>query len=187
MKLLQNPLRNMRQQSSTVMSILQYVKKTHHIILGISVLILLISYGCDEEDSCGFSIEIRLVDETGSTNNVFSQYDSIRFDFYLTNHSGMEATYLRPCPELGDYLNFYKEDAESNYAFYGQPSILCPAIAIFDKIQNKETKYIGGLPWIGDFGFPQKDVGNYYVGDLFTLIILDSAYEFMERVYFEIE
>jgi hypothetical protein len=161
--------------------------KTHRIIIGISVLCLLISCGCDKEESSGFSIEVRLVDETGSMNNIFSQNDSICFDFYLTNHSGIEMMYLRPCHEMGNFLNFYKEDSDGDYVFYGQPSLLCPAVARFDKIQNEETKYIGGLPWISEFGFPQKDVGKYYVGDSFTLTIQDSAYEFVERVFFEIK
>ena len=153
--------------------------------LGISMIILLLAHGCDKKGAGDFSVETRLVDEAGLMKNVFSPNDSIRFKVYLTNNSGIEAQYIRPC--LQNYLIVYKEDSDGNYIFYGNPQFLCTDALKFEYILNEETKCVWELPWISDFGFPEKDRGRYYVGDSFNLTIQDSTYEFMERFYFEIK
>ena len=101
----------------------------HLSILGILLFILTISKGCEKDVRNDISLEIKLVDEFGVQKSVFSQSDSLIFEFYLSNYSGKEATYLRPCREFGHYLNLYREDSEGNYVYCGRPEYYCAAIA----------------------------------------------------------
>jgi hypothetical protein len=150
-----------------------------------SLFILLLLFGCDKKEAGDFSVETKLVDEAGVVKNAFSPNDSIRFKVYLTNNSGIDAKYIRPC--LQNYLILYKEDSDGNYVYYGKPKVLCTDDLRVESIQDEETKCVWEMPWISNLGFPEKVVGKFYAGDSFTLNIQDSVYEFMERVYFEVK
>ena len=161
----------------------------HNRILGIIVFILTICIGCEKDDPRYISVNFKLVDEFGHQRNKFSQSDSIIFEFYLSNFSGTEAIYLRPCGEFAQYLNLYREDSVGNYVFCGRPEYYCVAIADYRKIGNEETILIGRMPWswIAKHGWPDKVSGNYYVGDTLSLMINDTTLDFVERIYLEIE
>ena len=120
---------------------------------------------------------------------MFSQSDSIIFEFYLSNFSGAEAIYLRPCSEFIQYLNLYREDSMDNYVICGRPDYYCVAIADYRKIGNEETILIGRMTWtwITEQGWPDKEPGNYYIGDTLSLVINDTTLNFVERKYLEIE
>jgi len=158
-------------------------------ILGIIVFILTICVGCEKDDARYFSLGFKLVDEFGSQRSRFYQDDSIIFEFYLSNFSGAEGIYLRPCSEFIQYLNLYREDSTGNYVFCGRPDYYCVAIADLRRIGNEETVLIGRMPWtwLAKVGWPGKDPGSYYVGDTLSLVINDSTLEFVERIYLEIE
>ena len=130
-----------------------------------------------------------MVDEFGVQKSVFSQSDSLIFEFYLSNYSGKEATYLRPCGEFGHYLNLYREDSEGNYVYCGRPEYYCAAIAVYLNISDAETILLGRIPWswITEHGWPKKESGNFYVGDTLSLRINSTTFDFVERIYFKIE
>jgi len=161
----------------------------HNRILGIIVFILTICIGCEKEDPEYISVDFKLVDEFGHQRSKFSQGDSIIFEFYLSNFSGAEAIYRRPCPEFVQYLNLYREDSVGKYVFCGRPEYYCVAIADYRSLGNEETILIGRMhwTWIAKHGWPDKEPGKYFVGDTLSLMINDTTLDFVERIYLEIE
>lgn len=151
------------------------------------IVILAIISSCKKNDPNDISLEIKLTDEFGTAKNQFTQSDSLIFEFHLSNHTGIEATYLRPCSEFGDYLNIYREDDQDNYVYYGRPEYYCATVAVYLGISDDETFRIGRIPWSQDHGWPEIEPGKYYVGDTMSLMINDSRHEYIERIYFEIQ
>lgn len=151
------------------------------------IVILAIISGCKKDDPDDISLEIKLTDEFRATKSQFTQSDSLIFEFHLANHTGIEATYLRPCSEFADYLNIYREDYQGNYVYYGRPEYNCVAVAVYVGISDDETFLIGRIPWSTDNGWPEIEPGKYYVGDTMSLMINDSRHDFIERIYFEIQ
>lgn len=160
-----------------------------HQIFGIIVFILTICFGCKKEVPDIISVDFKVVDEFGHQRSKFSTGDSIIFEFYLSNFSGEMATYLRPCAEFINYLKLYRKDLSGNYILYGQPEYYCVAIADYRNIENEETVLIGRMPWtwLAEQGWPEKEVGSYYVGDTLSLVINNASQNYIERAYLEIE
>ena len=92
------------------------------LISSLLVIIILNIAGCEKNDPYAFEVRINLVDESGKETNVFENGDSIIFKFYLTNNSGDDALFERPCYEFSNFLNIYKEDTKGVYQYYGKPS-----------------------------------------------------------------
>ena len=158
----------------------------HQHKLGILLLILIIFIGCEKEDLEYISIDCILVDEFGDQTNEFSIDDSLIFEFYVSNFSGEVVTYLRPCGEFGDYLNIFRETSSNTYSFYGRPVYYCPAIAIWDSIYDGEKRLVSRIPWVNGFEWPDKEPGNYYVGDTLSLNVKGDLLKTFKRIYFEI-
>ncbi|MCK4990349.1 MAG: hypothetical protein KAS29_07675 [Bacteroidales bacterium] len=161
--------------------------KTQAKIVASFLVILAVISGCKKNDPDDISLEINLTDEFGATKSQFSLNDSLIFEFHLSNHTGIEATYLRPCSEFRDYLSIYREDPENNYVYYGRPEYHCAAVVVYLQISDDETILIGRIPWSTDNGWPEIAPGKYYVGDTMSLMINDSRHEYIERIYFEIQ
>jgi hypothetical protein len=153
----------------------------------ILALIFLFITGCDKEDSEDFRVRIILINDLGAQTSLFDEGELLTFKFYLTNHTGKDALYSRPCPEFGWYLKVYKKDFEGVYQYYGQPKYVCSLIAVTDSIKAGETILLTTLPWKGEFGCPELLKGEYFVGDTFTLNINNEMQDFIKRIYFEIE
>ena len=159
----------------------------HLSILGILLFILTISKGCEKDVLKYISLDCKLVDQFGYERSKFNQSDSIIFEFYLSNHSGEVATYLRPFFEFGDYLNVFREAPDGSYAFYGRPTYFVPAVAIWDSIFEGETLLLCRSPWINEFEWPDRIPGRYYVGDTLSLKVNSDLLKTYKRIYFEIE
>lgn len=160
-------------------------KQVEVIVLVLVILSILV--GCKKDDPNDFLLEINLTDEFGNAKSQFTQSDSLIFEFYLANHTGIEATYLRPCGEFADYLKIYREDNEGNYVYYGRPEYNCAAVAVYLGISDNETILLGRIPWDTKAGWPVKESGSFYVGDTLTLHINDKSHQFAERIFFEIQ
>ena len=156
-------------------------------IIALVLVILSILSGCKKDDPDDILLEIKLTDEFGVIKSQFTQSDSLIFEFHLTNHTGIEATYLRPCGEFGDYLHIYHENNEGNYVYYGRPEYYCAAVAVYLGISDNETILLGRIPWNTGHGWPEIEAGSYYVGDTLTLQINDKSHQFAERIFFEIQ
>ena len=161
--------------------------KTQARIIALCLVILSILSGCKKDDPNDILVEIKLIDEFGATKSQFTQSDSLIFEFHLANHTGLEATYLRPCGEFGDYLKIYREDDKGNYVYYGRPEYYCVAVAVYLGISDNETILLGRIPWDTEHGWPEIEPGSYYVGDTLSLGINDEILDFYERIYFEIQ
>jgi hypothetical protein len=159
----------------------------HPRLSGLLFLIIVVSCACEKEATNTFSLEFRLIDESGTQKSIYSESDSLIFEFYLTNHSGEDATYLRPCSEFAGYLNIYQASSNDNYSYYGRPEYNCADIAIYDTILNWETVKIGSIPWSVEHGWPDKELAKYYVGDTLSLSIEGGPYKFVKKIYFKIE
>lgn len=155
-------------------------------IPGIILFTLIFSAGCEEDFPNQITLECKLVDETGEQRSVFQESDSLIFEFYLSNYSDAEATYLRPCGEFGSYLNVYRQDTEGSYEYYGRPEYYCVMVAIYEKISTGEIIRLGRIPWNSDHGWPDKKPGKYYVGDTMSLRINSTTLTYVKRIYFQI-
>lgn len=155
-------------------------------ILHITILSILI-FSCKKDDPTDFSLEIKLTDEFGVSKSQFTLNDSLILEFHLSNHTGYEATYLRPCSEFANYLHIYQEDPNGDYIYYGRPEYNCIAVAVYIGFSDGETALLGRIPWDTDHGWPEIEPGRYYVGDTLFLSINDRRYEFEERIYFDID
>ena len=160
--------------------------KEIRILIYILAVILFILLGCEEKDYDDFSVSIILINDLGKQTNSFKEGDVLTFKFYLTNHSGKEAIYIRPCGEFGEYLKVYKKDNLDVYQYFGQPVYYCPLIAFTDTIIANETILLTSVPWLTEYGCPELPLGNYFVGDTLTLHINDENYGFTRRIYFDI-
>jgi len=149
------------------------------------VIVLFIISGCKKDDPGVFDVRIILVDEFGKQTSIFEDGDSLIFEFYFSNHTGKDATYLRPCSEYGNFLKIYKEDPEGVYQYFGQPIYYCAGIKYLS-INDDETILLTAIPWSIELGWPEMKSGKYYVGDTFTLHINSERYDFTERIYFDI-
>ena len=156
-------------------------------IFGILLFILTISKGCEKDYPKYISIDCKLVDQFVNEKSLFSQSDSIIFNFYLSNFSGEVATYLRPCLQFGDYLNVYREEDGGNYIYYGRPNYYCPAVAIWDSIYDGVTLLVTKIHWTKELDWPEKIPGKYYVGDTLSLSVNDDLIKTYKRIYFEIK
>ena len=141
---------------------------------------------CKKDDPTDFSLNIKLTDEFDVSRSQFTLNDSLIFEFFLSNHTGIEATYLRPCSEFSNYLHIYQKDPNGDYIYYGRPEYNCVAVAEYLGISDEETVLIASIPWDADHGWPEIEPGRYYVGDTLSLMINDRIYRFEERIYFEI-
>ncbi len=157
------------------------------LISSLLVIIILNIAGCEKNDPYAFNVGINLVNESGKETNVFDNGDSIIFKFYLTNNSGDDAFFERPCFEFSNFLNIYKKDTEGVYQYYGKPSFNCTAALIILDIKNRETTLLATLPWSEELGWPEKQSGEFYVGDTLKLNINDERHDFEKRLYFEIK
>jgi len=155
-------------------------------ILFLAVISILIC-SCNKDDPDDLSLEFKLTDEFGDSKSQFTRSDSLIFEFLLSNHTGNEATYLRPCSEFANYLHIYQEDPNGDFVYYGRPEYNCVDVAVYLDISDGETVVIGRIPWDTDYGWPEMEPGRYYVGDTLSLMINDRIYEFEERIYFEID
>jgi hypothetical protein len=156
-------------------------------VIALVLIILSILSSCKKDDPNDILVEIKLTDEFGATTSQFTQSDSLIFEFHLANHTGIEATYLRPCHEFGEYLNIYRKDDEGNYVFYGRPEYNCADVAVYLGISEYETILLGRIPWNTERGWPELELGSYYVGDTLSLMINDKMHDFYERIYFKIQ
>lgn len=160
--------------------------KTH--LLGIALISITLSlvFGCEKEDPNDFSIEIKLIDEFGVQKSKFELGDSLIFEFYLTNHTGIVAEYLRPCGEFGDFLKIYQEVLHESYEYFGKPEYYCATIVVHLSISDEETIRLNRVPWSTGSGWPEMESERYYVGDTLTLYINERQYDITERIYFEL-
>ena len=107
---------------------------TKFIVLFFVLLTVIIA--CEKDDPDELSLEFKLTDEFGVSKSQFSQSDSLIFEFLLSNHTGTEATYLRPCSEFGNYLHIYLEDPDGDYIYFGRPEYNCAAVAVYLDIRD---------------------------------------------------
>jgi hypothetical protein len=150
-------------------------------------IISIIIFSCKKDDPTDLSLEIKLTDEFGDSESQFSLNDSLIFEFLLSNHTGNEATYLRPCSEFGHFLHIYQEDPNGDFINFGHPEYNCADVAVYLNINDGETVLLGRIPWDSEHGWPEMMPGRYYVGDTLFLRINDRRYDFEERIYFEID
>ena len=94
-------------------------------LTGILIIIFIFLCSCEKDDPGVLDVRIILVDESGKQTSIFEDGDSLIFEFYLTNHTGSDAIYLRPCSEFGNFLKTYREDTEGVYQYIGQPEYNC--------------------------------------------------------------
>lgn len=155
-------------------------------ILLLTIISVLVC-SCKKDDPADFSLDIKLADEFGVSKSQFTLNDSLIFEFLLSNHTGNEGTYLRPCSEFGNYLHIYQEDPNGDYIYYGHPEYNCYAVAVFLGISDDETVLLGRTPWDTNHGWPEIEPGRYYVGDTLSLLINDVIHYFEDRIYFEVD
>lgn len=151
------------------------------------VIILCVFVSCKKNDPDNITLSIALTDEYDEERIEFGLEDSLIFVFTLSNKTGNEVTYLRPCSEFRNYLNIYRLDDEDIYQYYGRPEYNCTGIAVYETISDDESKQIGRIPWSETYGWPVKNIGMYYIGDTMSLSINGTWEDYHQRIYFEIK
>jgi hypothetical protein len=156
-------------------------------ILLLCVAWLVMACGCEKEKPSAIEVEIQLVNGNDIEIDAFREGDSVLFKFYLINHLGRDAAYIRPTFEIMDFLRVYRMNSSGEYEYLGNPSANFVMVVITDSIQNGETKLLGAVPTIDDFNWPEMGPGEYYVGDTFEITIEDERRYFTSRIGFTVE
>jgi len=149
--------------------------------------IVLTAFSCEKEKPETIEVLVELVNDNNVVIDTFEKGDSVLFNFYLTNNMGREVTYVRPNAEIIGFLKVFKQNFNGDYEYIGQPHVAIAPVTIIDKINDNETKLLGGVPITNEFNWPEINPGNYYVGDTLKLTIDDERCHFESRVYFIIK
>jgi len=150
-------------------------------------IIVFTAFSCEKEKPETIEVLVELVNDNNVVIDTFEKGDSVLFKFYLTNLMGREVTYLRPNPEIIDFLKVFKQNFTGDYEYLGQPHVAIPFIIIPEKIKDNEVKLLGSVPITSDFNWPEMNPGNYYVGDTLKITIDDERCHFESRIYFTIK
>jgi len=161
--------------------------KTITNILFLCGIIMFTEFSCKKEKPEAIEVLVELVNDNNVVIDTFEKGDSVLFKFYLTNNMGREVTYVRPSYEILNFLKVFKQNLNGDYEYIGQPHANFVMVCIIDKINDNETKLLGGVPITNEFNWPEINPGNYYVGDTLKLTIDDERRHFESRIYFTIK
>jgi hypothetical protein len=168
-----------------------YSKKIQMILVFLSITCITI-YLLRCENDKGIEFKVLLVNPDGIEINRFQLNENVRFEFYLINRNNYSVSYKEPsCRPFSNFLKVYQKSTDeygnTNYLFIGNPEIVCATQSHGEGlIEPDETKWIGTIPITNEYYWPPFVPDDYYVGDIFEIVIDGEKTELRDKIYFTI-
>ncbi len=146
--------------------------RVHYFLL---TFLVLISLGCNEDETRRLGIELVTLDEERNERNEFSTGANVQFMLKVTNHTVEEI--VVPCYDLcapiqdPTFLRVYRKSKQNAPIFVGRPvlgEVFCATANLQCPIPSRDFEYAAGAEW-----YDNPENGSLHPGRYFTDYTID--------------